>query len=681
MSDLFPIQDPTLVFALVAALILLAPYLMGRWRLPGMIGLLLAGALLGPNAFGVLARDQSFVLFGNVGLLYIMFSAALEIDMALLRRYGAHSVVFGLLTFAIPQGLGVVVAHYLLGFDWPAAILLASMFASHTLLAYPIASRLGIARNRAVTAAIGGTILTDTLALLVLAAIASSVRGNMDDTFWYRLGVGLLLYVGLILVGLPRLGRWFFRNAGRDGVSEFVFVLATVFGCASLAHVAGAEPIVGAFLAGIALNRLIPHNSTLMSRIRFTGEAVFVPFFLLSVGMLLDYRVFFASFHGWAVAVGMVATVVLTKWLAAESTRLLLGYSRDQARVVFGLSVAQAAATLAATVVGFEIGLFDDAVVNGAVMMIIVTAMLAPWLVDRHGRNLALQTEPVEELPASTQRILVGLPEGRPAGPLLELALMVRDPASREPIYPLRVLEEGRDTAANIAAAEKALDEAAAQIAAADVAAQPVVRIDLNLPSGILRARRELRGTDVIMGWSGRTAGPALLFGTVVEKLLEDREYTLQVARFVAPLNTCRRVLLALPPYADHDPGFPIAASAIKRFANQVGGDLVVLLERRSEETVRGRLNALKPVGAARTKPLERWAGLMDAVASDVGPDDLLVLYGARPGSLAWRSSMGSLPARLAERFPQSNLLIVYPAEPPPDANPAETLRASRALA
>ena len=345
MNELFPISDPVLVFAIVAALILLAPIVMGRWRLPGMIGLLAAGALLGPNALGVLARDQSFVLFGTVGLLYIMFTAALEIDMAVLKRHSGASLAFGLFTFGIPMGLGLVVAHHLLGFDWPAAILLASTFASHTLVTYPIASRLGITRNPAVTTAVGGTIVTDTLALLVLAVIVSSTRGSIDEMFWYRLGVSLALYVAAILVGLPLLARWFFRKVGRDGVAEFVFVLATVFGCAALSHLAGSEPIVGAFLAGLALNRLIPHHSTLMNRIQFTGEAVFVPFFLLSVGMLLDLRVFAGGPRAWAVALAMVVTVHVTKWLAAEATRLL-GYSRDQARLVFGLSVPQAAATL-----------------------------------------------------------------------------------------------------------------------------------------------------------------------------------------------------------------------------------------------------------------------------------------------------------------------------------------------
>jgi Kef-type K+ transport system membrane component KefB len=665
MNELLPIDDPVLVFAIVAALILLAPIVMGRWRLPGMIGLLAAGALLGPNALGVLARDQSFVLFGTVGLLWIMFTAALEIDMAVLKRHSGASLAFGLFTFGIPMGLGLVVGHHLLGFDWPAAILLASTFASHTLVTYPIASRLGITRNPAVTTAVGGTIVTDTLALLVLAVIVASTRGSIDEMFWYRLGVSLALYVAAILVGLPLLARWFFRKVGRDGVAEFVFVLATVFGCAALSHLAGSEPIVGAFLAGLALNRLIPHHSTLMNRIQFTGEAVFVPFFLLSVGMLLDLRVFAGGPRAWAVAAAMVVTVHVTKWLAAEATRLL-GYSRDQARLVFGLSVPQAAATLAATIVGHDIGLFDDAVVNGAILMILTSCVIAPLVVEHHGRRLAL-VEEQESAEADTagQRIVVALSRRSATAPLLELAMLIRDRAQHQPVYPLVVIEDkGKTSASNgVARAEKVLDGAVAQLAAADVAARPVARLDFSLAAGILRARRELLGTDVIVGLSERTTAPEFFFGSMLKKLLDDREYTLLVSRCLTPLNTCNRVLLVLPPDADHEAGFGRAAGIVRQLAHQVGASLAVMAEQRGEAAIRKRMAALKPAVDFRFLPLDNWAALMPALDNEVGAADLLVLYGTRTGSLAWRVTMSSLPDRLADRYPDTNLLMIYPAE------------------
>jgi Kef-type K+ transport system membrane component KefB len=662
MPAALPVENPVVVFAIVASLILLAPVVMARWRLPGTVGLLLAGALLGPHAFGVLARDQSFVLFGTVGLLYIMFTAALEIDLAVLKRYRVHGVVFGLLTFAIPQGVGALVAHYILRFDWMTAILLASLFASHTLIAYPVASRLGLSRNQAVTTAVGGTIVTDTLALLVLAVIAGASRGAIDEGFWLRLSGALMLYFAAILIGLPMLGRWFFRKARHDGVAEFVFVLAAVFGCASLAHLFGSEPVVGAFLAGLALNRLIPQNGVLMNRIRFTGDAIFIPFFLLWVGMLLDVSVFAADLRAWAIALGMVGTVVLTKWLAAQATRPLLGYGRAQARVVFGLSVAQAAGTLAATMVGYEIGLFDDAVVNGAILMILVTCILAPWQVHRHGRELALAIEQeAEEVEVPSQRVMVALSDRTPADPLVELALLIRDPAAQQPVFPVTVVEDGAGAGHKIRRAEQTLAKTVGLLAAADVPSRPLTRIDLNLASGILRARRELRGTDVIMGWSARTTSSGLFFGSVLESMLEERDYTLLLARQTAPLASCGRILFIVPPNAEHEAGFASAVRLVTRLAHQMGAGLLAVVASESEERVRRRMRSAGVSADVQFLPLARWSGLLRGIDAELRPDDALVLCGVRVGGVAWRPAMGSLRIRLAMHFPGHNLVVVYP--------------------
>jgi Kef-type K+ transport system membrane component KefB len=662
MSAVLPVSNPVLVFAIVALLILLAPMVMARWRLPGTVGLLLAGAILGPHALGVLARDQSFVLFGTVGLLYIMFIAALEIDLQVLRRSRSHSLVFGLLTFIIPMGLGLVVGR-LLGFEWMAAVLLASLFASHTLIAYPVASRLGLSREQSVTTAIGGTIITDTLALLVLAVVAAAVRGAVGEGFWLRLVGVLALYVAAILIGLPMLGRWFFRKAGRDGVAEFVFVLAAVFGCASLAHLFSSEPIVGAFLAGLALNRLIPQNGVLMNRIRFTGDAIFIPFFLLSVGMLLDLRVFTADLRAWAIALGMVGTVMVAKWLAAQATRPLLGYGPEQARVVFGLSVAQAAATLAAVMVGYEIGLFDDAVVNGAILMILVTCIVAPWQVYRYGRQLALAAEQAAaEVEAPSQRVLVALSDRTPADPLVELALLIRDPAAQQPVFPVTVVEDGAGADDKIKRAEQTLAKTVELLSAADVGSRPLTRIDLNLASGILRARRELRGTEVIMGWSARTTTRDFFFGSVLESMLEERDYTLLLARQTAPLASCGRILFIVPPNAEHEPGFATAARLVKRLAHQMGAGLLVVVETASEEGVRRRVRTIGPAIDAQFVVLQRWSGLMRGIDAELRPDDALVLCGVRAGGVAWRPAMGSLRTRIAAHFSRHNLIVIYPA-------------------
>lgn len=368
-ADFLKIEDPVLIFAVVMLIMLVAPLLVSRFKVPGMIGLILAGLVVGPNMLGILARDGTFELLGTVGLLYLMFLAGLEINLNEFIRRRKQSLVFGALTFLVPQVFGAVGAYFLFGFSWKSAILLASMFASHTLLSFPIISKLGISKNRAVTTTIGGTILTDIAALLVLAVIAESVVYEISMLFWIRQGVLLALLVFVALWVLPRIGFHFFRLVTPDGATEFVFVMAAVFLMSFGAHLAHVEPIIGAFLVGIALSRLVPENSPLMSRLQFVGQTLFIPFFLISVGMLVDLRVFFAGVDAWMVALYMSAAVILTKWLAAISSARLLGFTRDEGMLVFGISVNQAAATLAAVLVGYRLDIFDSSVLNGTILM------------------------------------------------------------------------------------------------------------------------------------------------------------------------------------------------------------------------------------------------------------------------------------------------------------------------
>lgn len=450
-------------------------------------------------------------------------------------------------------------------------------------------------------------------------------------------------------------------------MSEFVFVLAVVFGCASLSHLAGSEPIVGAFLAGLALNRLIPHNGTLMNRLQFTGDAIFIPFFLLSVGMLLDVEIFLnGDPEAWLVAGLMIGGVILAKLLAAVLTRWLLGYSVAQVGVVYGLSLAQAAATLAATIVGFEIGLFNEAVVNGAILMILITCVMAPWLVDFYGRRLALagdQDALLQQMPR--QRVLVGLSsQDELSHRLLDLALLLRLPSFQEPIYPLVVVEEAQQASHLIHEAEKKLADATLHLSSADVPSHELTRIELSFAAGILRARRERRITGVIVGWSNRTTAPERFFGSVLETLLSDQAYSLLVSRLVEPLNVTRRVLLLVPPHAARDPSFALAVLNVKRLVQQLGVQLIVVSDQSQLEPVCRRIDAISPPLTLNSHAIKQWSGLMSGLEGLVLRGDLLLLCSARVGSVAWRSQLGNLPARLAKRFPTNNLLILYPAEP-----------------
>lgn len=659
-----PFTDPVLIFALVMVLILLAPMLARRLRMPDIIGLIFAGILIGPNAIGLLDRDQTMILLGTVGLLYIMFMAGLEVDLNEFFKYRNRSLIFGALTFALPQGLGTMVALTLLGMSWPAAILLASMFASHTLVAYPTVIRLGIARNSAVTTAIGGTIITDTAALLVLAVIAASETGELTVSFWLRLAGALGVYVFAVLWGLSRLGRWFFRHAADGGAIEYVFVIAAGFACAYLAQVAGVEPIIGAFLAGLALNRLIPHQGPLMNRIHFVGNALFVPFFLVSVGMLVDLRLLWGSSTIWLVGVSMVVTVTVTKWLAARAAQRLLHYSSAEGMVIFGLSVPQAAATLAAVFVGFKIGLFGDEILNGTVMMILVTCILGPWAVERFGRIVAMDEERSPYRPGDApQRLLVPLGNPVTANTLMDLAFALREPDSHEPLYPMTVARDDGHVEAHVAAGEKMLGHAVIHAAGAGVPVIPVTRVDINVANGITRAMTEMRISDLLIGWHGRPNLRQQVFGTILDQVLARTQQTVMICRLDQPLNTTQRVVVIVPPLIDRQPGFIAAVRSLKLLAHHIGATLHVVAAEPTLEQVRDRFAKGRPDVDVSLTALSTWAAAAFSLREIGQEHDMLVLFSARKGRLAWQPMLDRLPSLLAQQHVRQNLMVIYPSE------------------
>lgn len=332
-----PLEDPILKFLLILVIILAAPLLLNKLKIPYLLGLIIAGAVIGPHGLNLVLRDSSIILSGTAGLLYIMFLSGLDMDMSDFRKNGTRSLVFGLYTFCVPLLLGILAGYYILGFSIYSSILLAGLFASQTLIAYPIVSKLGIARDKAVTIAVGGTVITDTLALLLLTVIVGMVTGNTDDMFWYRLGISVVLCIAFIMLLFPLIGHWFFKHCS-DNISQYIFVLVMVFLGAYLAHLAGLEPIIGAFLAGLALNRLIPRTSPLMNRIEFVGNAIFIPFFLIGVGMLIDYRAFFRDWESIKVAAVMIVLITAAKYIAALLTQKTFKLSSDQRTVIFGLS-------------------------------------------------------------------------------------------------------------------------------------------------------------------------------------------------------------------------------------------------------------------------------------------------------------------------------------------------------
>ena len=654
-------------FALVMVLLLVAPLLSMRLRLPDIAGLILAGVVIGEHGLGWFHLDQTFQLLGKVGLLYLMFLAGLEINLDDFQRYRKPGLVFGGLTFLIPQTLGTLGARWLLDFTWPQAILLASMFASHTLIPFPTVQRFGLGQNRAVTTAIGGTILTDTAALLVLAVVVQGHAG-LQAAFWVRLALSLAALVAGALFLLPRIGYWFFRRAAPDGAAEFVFVLAATFLLAYAAERAGVEPIIGAFLAGLALSPIVPGRGVLMSRLHFVGHALFIPFFLLSVGMRVDLAALIANAEGWMVALFMVATVIAAKGLAAWLAGRALGYSRDEIGLVFGLSVNQAAATLAAVLVGVRVGIFGDAVLNGTILMILVTCLLGPWQTLRSAKRLAAgeRLQPAKPRHESG-RVLMPLAAPHNANAIVDLALLLRPDRCAEPVYPLHVASEGPDDPARVAAAERLLAGAVARLAAAGVPAIPLARLDSNVAGGILRAATEFRVGVLLMGWQA-PRGTISLMQSIPDRVVTQSPQAVLIYHPGQPLATAQRLWVLVPPLVEHHPGLPDALRLAERIAARAGLRRTLAATATTLQAIETLTGKRPNVGPTEASAPATWAEVTAEVARARAETDAVLLISVRRGSLAWQPSLERLPVEWTRRWPAANVLVLFPPLPPADA-------------
>lgn len=674
------IQDPVLIFALVMLLILLAPMAFARIRVPGIVGLIVAGIVAGPPGFGWFAMDTTFELLGKVGLLYLMFLAGLEINLREFARQRRHSLTFGALTFFIPQIGGALAARWLFGLSWPASILLASMFASHTLVTYPILSQLNITRSRAVTTAIGGTILTDLAALLVLAIIEQTTAESLTVVFWARQILLLFLLVWATLWGLPKFGYWFFRHAQPDPVAEYLFIVAAAFLSAYAAHLAGVEPIIGAFLAGLALGPLAPENGVLRNRVQFMGHALFIPFFLLSIGMRVDITILLTDPRAWAIALFMTAAVHIAKWLAAELSGRCLGYTPAERRLVFGISVNQAAATLAAVLVGVRIDLFDVSILNGSILMILVSCVVGAWATQRFGRQVALESVPVRSGSVTGDRILLPLSSSDTAASLIELACAMRPEDSKSPLYPLNVALDGPDVEQHLAVGETLLEAAVVHAVAADVPVEALTRVDVNRAGGIIRAIREKRVHTVILGWQRSERGVSLFFQNLLDQVLELTPTQLYATRLPHPVNTTTRLMVLLPPQVEHQAGFSATIQQTRQMATKLGAELWLFGNTEMQQTLSSLPEA--EILMAHFHRYTEWREWPTWLADQVRESDLLVMAQARRGSAAWHPRLERSLQQLDAAYPRHNLLIAYPAQieadpstPPANADEAAPIQ------
>ena len=572
-----PVTDPTWIFFLVLVVILFAPIVLERLRIPHIIGMILAGVVIGEHGFNILARDSSFELFGKVGLYYIMFLAGLEMNMEDFKSIRVKATVLGLLAFIFPLGIGIWTNLHLLGYSLATSVLLASMYASHTLIAYPIVIRYGINRQRAVSIAVGGTAVTDTLTLLVLAVVGGMYKGETSEMFWIWLVLKVVVLSVVIMYAFPRIGRWFFRRYS-DNVVQYIFVMAMVFLGAGLMEFVGMEGILGAFLAGLVLNRLIPHVSPLMSHLEFVGNALFIPYFLIGVGMLIDVNVLFGHIDSVKVAVVMIIVALLGKWIASWLTQKIYKMRALERELMFGLSNAQAAATLAAVLVGYNIilpngeRLLNEDVLNGTILLILVTCVVSSFITEHAAKRIAMDDAEVsDEKAQEKEKFLIPVANPETLESLMSLAMVVRDEKQPDNLVALNVINDNNGSVKQEMRGKRSLERAAQIAASTSVRLKTVSRFDLNITTGILHTAKEYEATNIIIGLHCKMSIVDSFFGNLTENLLKNTYLQVMVARFLIPVNTLRRIIVAVPPKAEFEHGFMKWITHMCRMSSRLG--------------------------------------------------------------------------------------------------------------
>ena len=658
-----PIDNPVLIFFIVLAIILLAPIVLNRFRIPHIIGLIIAGIIIGPHGLHLLARDSSFEIFGQVGILYLMFLAGIEMDIFSLIRNRKPGIIFGLLTFGIPMILGTVASHYLLHLDWLISMLLSSMFASHTLISYPIVSRYGINRYAPVTVAVAGTIFAILGSLIVFAIVTGSLSGDTSTTYWVAFVIKVIAYALFIIFVYPHLIRWFFKTYS-DNVMQFIFVLALVFLSSFIAEFIGLLSIIGAFFAGIILNRYIPSVSPLMNRLEFVGNALFIPYFLIGVGMMIDLGIIVEHPELLLVAVIMCFIAVSTKWIAAWMIQRIFHYTATDRRLIFGITSAKAAVSLAAVIVGRQLGVFDDAILNGTIIMILVTCTVSSILTERASSKIVVQLQDQEPSPAESavneDRILIPVANPATVERLVNMALLMKKPKRNTPIYALYVNDDSKTS--NQYASQRILQQASKAASAADAQLVPISRYDLNIASGILNTVKEHNISEIVIGLHHKANIVDSFFGSKIENMLRGTHKMIWITKCSTPPDTTSRIIVSVPPMAEYETGFATWIDRLANISQQIGCRIIFYAYEATIPHIEGVLMRRSDKIRHEYSKVESWDDML-LLSNVVSEDDLFVVVSARRASVSFNTDYDKLPAFLTQYFADNNLIVLYPEQ------------------
>ena len=662
-----PFKNPVLVFSLILFIILLSPILLRKLNIPGIIGLIISGVVIGPFGLNILEKNAAIELFSTIGLLYIMFIAGLELDMNQFKSNKNKSLLFGFFTFVFPLSIGFPVCYYFLKLDFNASLLTASMFATHTLVAYPIVSKLGIAKNEAVAITVGGTILTDTAVLIILAVIVGNSQGNITADFWIRLIISLSIFSAIMFLIIPRIAKWFFQKLESEKHSHYIFVLSIVFLAAFLAEVAGVEPIIGAFVAGLALNKLIPHSSALMNRIEFMGSSLFIPFFLISVGMLVDIRVILSGPNALIVAATLSLVALFGKWFAAFVSQLVFKYSNAQRQLIFGLSSAHAAATLAVILVGYKANILDENILNGTIVLILITCIVATLATEKAAKKVIIESDDdqadlLKINYYNNEHILLPIANVDSIEKLMEFSIFIKNKKSPNPISILSVVSNNNEAEINILKARNKLEEFVKQGSASETKVSVITTIDHNPASGIARISREIMANIIVLGWPKSTGFIDKIIGEKIDTILNNTDKTTFICHLEKPLVLHKRMLIAAPPFTEFENGFEHWLVKMAKLAQELSIAMVLYCTDETKLAVQKVFKKSKLSVTISFMQFDDWDDFL-ILSRNIKENDFFVLVSARKGATSYLPALENLPAKLEKHFSDNSVLLIYPQQ------------------
>jgi Kef-type K+ transport system membrane component KefB len=661
-----PVRNPVLILSLLFFIILLVPFLFRRFHIPGILGLILSGVLIGPNGLNILEKSDAINLFSTIGLLYIMFMAGLELDTNEFNKYKYKSLLFGLFTFSVPLMVGFPICFYVLKFDFQASFLVASMFSTHTLISYPIVSRWGIVSQQAVAITVGGTILTDTAVLIMLAVILKTDHNGVPSSFWLQLILSLTLFSFVMFKIIPPVSRWFFRKVESEKHSHYIFVLAVIFFAAFLSEIAGVEPIIGAFMAGLALNSLISHTSALFNRIEFIGNALFIPFFLISVGMLVDISVLFNGNHAVIIAIVLTSVALIVKWLAAWLTQLTFSYNSVHRRLIFGLSSSHAAATLAIILVGYDAKILDENTLNATIILILITCMVSSLVTERAARELLIKQGLIDQhlnridQQNVFEKYLLPISNQWSINRFLELSVIFRKNVKHIPLHVLQVVpadfpenELDKDDEFTLN-----LKKTAAEL---DTPVSFHREPDFHIASGISRVANQVDAHYILLGWPQKSGLIDRVFGEILDNVLDTATQHLVVCRLQLPLVAHQKLIISLPPLAFTEPGFTDCFKKWMQLSLELHLDVVIFCTQETKSYIK-KLSAsnynFKNWKFKVTDLNQNWFRSLEDYKTN--KEDLLVLMPGRPASASFLLEQKEIPLYIEERFPENSVLLFY---------------------